>query len=208
MSNRSPEYLTHVHRQKYLSKVLKKNPSELLRLVWIAFSTAKYRLLGCVGKGTVVGTHTEIINTANVSIGRDALLQDHIYIRAGTQGYIRMGDRVAINSFVRLFGHGGIEIEDDAQLGPGTLITTTDHDIFGKLEADFKQVHIGKRAWIGANVTILPGVCIGEYAVIGAGAVVTRDIPARCIAVGVPARVIRSLDGEVIPVRTETLVGV
>ena len=55
-------------------------------------------------------------------------------------------------------------------------------------------VPVGKRAWIGANVTILPGVSIGDYAVIGAGSVVNKSIPARAIAVGVPARVIGSLD--------------
>ena len=201
-----PEPVVHVHRSKYLSRVLKTNPLELLRLLSIALTTAKYRyLVRCAGKGTVVGTGTEIINSANVSIGRDCLLQDSIYLRAGTDGRIVLGDRVAINSFAKIFGHGSVEIADDAQLGPCTLITTTDHNIYGSLEASFKKVTIGKRAWIGANVTILPGVAIGDYAVIGAGSVVTRDIPARCIAVGVPARVIKTLDGEPAPLESEKI---
>jgi acetyltransferase-like isoleucine patch superfamily enzyme len=118
-----------------------------------------------------------------------------IYIRAGNEGSVTIGDRVAINSFCRLFGHGSIRIGDDAQVGPGTLITTTDHDFHGDMQASFRPVVIGRRAWIGANVTILPGVSIGEFAVIGAGSVVTQSIPASSIAVGVPARVIRTADG-------------
>lgn len=192
----APEQVVHVHRSKYLARVLKTNPLEMLRLLNIALTTAKFRyLLCCIGKGTVVGTRTEMVNSSNVRIGKDCLLQDSIYLRAGTDGKIIMGDRVAINSFCKIFGHGSVEIGDDAQIGPGTLITTTDHDIYGNLEASFKKVTIGKRAWIGANVTILPGITIGDYAVVGAGSVVTRDIPPRCIAVGVPARVIKTMDG-------------
>jgi acetyltransferase-like isoleucine patch superfamily enzyme len=182
----------HVQKKAYFFEILKQNPFELLRMLSIILITAKYRyLIGCIGKGTVVGTKTEIVNSNNVKIGRDCLLQDGVYIRAGTQGKIVIEDRAAINSFARLFGHGGIHIGEDTQIGPGTLITTTDHDIHHRLEARFKPVVIGKRAWIAANVTILPGVRVGENAVIGAGSVVTADIPANSVAVGVPARVIK-----------------
>lgn len=183
---------SHVKKSAYFLQILKENPFEVLRMLNIALTTAKYRYLrGCIGKGTVVGTKTEIINSNNVQIGKDCLLQDGVYIRAGNQGKVVIGDRAAINSFARLFGHGGIEIGDDAQIGPGTLITTTDHDIHNRLQASFKPVVIGRRAWIAANVTILPGVSVGENSVIGAGSVVTHDIPSNCIAVGVPARVIK-----------------
>lgn len=194
-SHEAVEPLIHVRKSRYIGQVLRSDPFELLRVIRTALTTAKFRYIRrCIGKGTVVGPHTEIINAAQVRIGRDCLLQDGVYMRAGTQGKIILGDRVALNSFCRLFGHGTIEIQDDAQLGPGSLVTTTEHDIYGSLEASFKKVEIGKRAWIGANVTILPGVKIGDYAVIGAGSVVTKDIPARCVAVGVPARVIKTLD--------------
>ena len=59
---------------------------------------------------------------------------------------------------------------------------------------DIREVHIGDNVWIGGNVTILPGVTIGDRAVIGAGAVVTEDIPADSVAVGAPARVIRTIE--------------
>ena len=179
----------------YLTRVLRTNPSELLRLLRIGLTTAKYRYVKrCVGKGTIVGTRTEIINSANVRIGHGCLLQDAIYIRAGTEGSITIGDRAAINSFCRLFGHGSIIIGEDTQLGPGTLVTTTGHDYQRELAAHFQRVVIGKGVWIGANVTILSGVEIGDFAVIGAGSVVTKDIPPRSVAVGVPARVIRQID--------------
>jgi acetyltransferase-like isoleucine patch superfamily enzyme len=182
----------------YLLKVIRSDPFELLRLFSIGLNTSRYRyLLRCVGKGTIVGRHTEIINASRVRIGRGCLLQDAIYIRAGIEGRIVIGDRAALNSFCRIFGHGKVEIGEDTQLGPGSLITTTDHDYRrGELETSFKSVVIGKGVWIGANVTVLPGIEIGDYAVIGAGSVVTKNIPPRAVAVGVPARVIKWIEAE------------
>jgi acetyltransferase-like isoleucine patch superfamily enzyme len=184
----------------YLARVIKTNPSELCRLLRIGLTTAKYRYIKrCVGKGTIVGVRTEIINSANVRIGADCLLQDAIYIRAGTEGRITIGDRAALNSFCRLFGHGSIEIGEDTQIGPGSLITTTEHDYDQELTTHFKRVVIGKGVWIGANVTVFPGVEISDGAVIGAGSVVMKNIPSRCVALGVPARVVRLLDGSSTP---------
>src|SRR5690606_18371727 len=116
-------------------------------------------------------------------------------IRAGVHGRVEIGDRVAINSFVQIYGHGGVSIGDETQLGPGTIVTTTGHDYADeKLEASFTPIVIGRRVWVGAHVTIIGGVTIGDSAVIGAGAVVIRDIPPHTLAVGVPARVVRRLD--------------
>jgi acetyltransferase-like isoleucine patch superfamily enzyme len=179
----------------YFVTVLRKNPSELFRLVRIGLNTFQYRYVTrCAGEGTVIGTGTQIINSTNVQIGRNCLLQDSIYIRAGALGKVIIGDRVAINSFCRLFGHGSIEIGEDTQLGPGTLITTTGHDYARDLEVSFQKVVIGRQVWVGANVTILPNVEIGDFTVIGAGAVVNKSIPANSLAVGVPARVIRRIE--------------
>jgi acetyltransferase-like isoleucine patch superfamily enzyme len=181
----------------YLLKVIRSDPFELLRLFSIGLNTARYRYLQrCVGKGTVVGRHTEIINASRVKIGRGCLLQDAIYLRAGTEGKIVIEDRAALNSFCRIFGHGKVEIGEDTQIGPGSLITTTDHDYRGDLETSFKGVVIGKGVWIGANVTVLSGVEIGDFAVVGAGSVVTKNIPPRAVAVGIPARVVKWVDPE------------
>jgi acetyltransferase-like isoleucine patch superfamily enzyme len=183
-----------LNRLAYLTGVLRRNPLELWRLVRVALVTFKYRFLfRCAGAGSVLGVGTEIVNTANVRLGRGVLLQDHVYIRAGTDGSVIIGDRAAINSFCRIFGHGTVTIGEDTQLGPGSLITTTDHDYTKALATRYKSVTIGREVWVGANVTILPGVEIGDSAVIGAGSVVNRSIPARTLAVGVPARVVREI---------------
>jgi serine acetyltransferase len=92
-----------------------------------------------------------------------------------------------------------ITIGVNCGIGPGCYITDHDHGLDGELAPleqplISKPTHIGDRVWIGANVTVLKGVTIGEDAVIGAGSVVTKDIPAGVIAVGVPARVIRQKD--------------
>jgi acetyltransferase-like isoleucine patch superfamily enzyme len=190
----------------YLVRVIKTNPSELWRLLRIGLTTAKYRYIKrCVGKGTIVGVRTEIINSANVRIGDACLLQDAIYIRAGTEGKIIIRDRAALNSFCRLFGHGCIEIGEDTQVGPGSLITTTEHNYHNDLTTHFKRVVIGKGVWIGANVTILSGVEIGDFAVIGAGSVVMKSIPPRCVALGVPARVVKRLDEFSKPAQSEKM---
>jgi acetyltransferase-like isoleucine patch superfamily enzyme len=179
----------------YLLLILKHDPAGLFRLVSIALTTARFRYVKrCVGQGTTVEPGIKIINSANVLVGKQCLLKEGVYIRAGIGGRVVIKDRAALNCFCRLYGHGSIEIGEDTQLGPGTLITTTDHDYHDNLATHFKPVVIGRGVWIGANVTILPGVEIGDRAVIGAGAVVNKNIPARSIAVGVPARVVKMID--------------
>lgn len=194
-SQPAPEKIVHIRKIDYIKKAFQKDPLDLLRVAHIAATTWWYRYVRrCVGKGTIVSRWVQIVNPANVRIGENCLFQDGVYMRAGNQGYIHIGDRAALNSYTKLFGHGGIEIGEEAQMGPGSLITTTDHDYHDEnLETEFKKVTIGRRVWMGANVTVLPGVTIGEYSVIGAGAVVNRDIPPRSIAVGVPAKVIKTL---------------
>jgi acetyltransferase-like isoleucine patch superfamily enzyme len=178
-----------------LSQVIFKNPTELLRLARTAWTTAKFRWIQrCAGGGTTIEPLTRIVNSANVRIGRGCLIKEAVYLRAGPEGRITLGDRVAINAHTRIYGHGGVDIGEDSQLGPGVTITTTDHDWANNLEARFVPVTLGKFVWIGANVTILPGVEIGDHSVVGAGAVVSKSIPPRSVAVGVPAKVIKSVD--------------
>ena len=90
-----------------------------------------------------------------------------------------------------------VHIGDHVMIGPHTLITTVSHPLSARERREYyawaKPVRIGNDVWIGGNVTILPGVTIGDRAVIGAGSVVTEDIPADCVAVGVPARVVKGL---------------
>ena len=187
----------------YLKTVLRNSPGEIPEILASALTTFKYRFLRpCTGKNTIIRHKTQIINYANVRIGAGCIFQDSVYIRAGVHGKVVFGDRSMVNSFAKFFGHGGIEIGEDTQIGPGTLITTTDHNYYGKLESIYKRVVIGQSVWIGANVTILPGVDIGDFVVVGAGSVVTKNIPSRSVAVGVPARVIRQFEKESVTERS------
>jgi len=184
------------HKIRYLFNTFRQNPAEVLRLARIGWTTFKYRYIHrCVGPRTVVGDGTVMINTSNIRIGANCLIQDRVYLRAGLEGLIEIGDSAALNSFVQIYGHGKVRIGAATQIGPGTIITTSGHDYRATdLALDNAPIIMGERIWIGANCTIVPGVTIGDHAVIGAGAVVANDIPAHCVAVGVPARVIRRFD--------------
>ena len=181
----------HINKLERIRNLLQGHPLEWIRLFSTAWSTIKYRYVyRCAGQGTIIGGKTDIINFSRVSIGKRCLILDHVYMRAGSDGQINLADHCAVNSFAKLFGHGGIDVGANTQLGPGVLITTTTHDFRKSMRTEFRQVKIGQWAWVGANAVILPGITIGQYAVIGAGSIVTKDIPDYAIAVGNPARII------------------
>ncbi len=105
---------------------------------------------------------------------------------------VKFGKGVFINHSAILSASGGIEFEDGVSIAPGVRIATINHD-FNQRHAvyTYGKVTIKKNAWIGMNVTIVPGVTIGEYAVVAAGAVVTKDVPPYAVVGGVPAKVIK-----------------
>lgn len=110
---------------------------------------------------------------------------------------VKFGKNVFINHSAILSASGGIEFEDGVSLAPGVRIATINHDFNNRHTIyTYGKVTIKKNAWIGMNVTICPGVTIGKYAVVGAGAVVTHDIPDYAVAVGVPAKVIKMQNPE------------
>ena len=106
---------------------------------------------------------------------------------------IHLGENVFINSGCRFQDQGGVYIGDGALIGHNAVLATLNHDMDPDKRANLipAPIHIGKNAWLGANVTVLPGVTIGDGAVVAAGAVVTKDVPPDTVAAGVPARVIR-----------------
>ena len=111
--------------------------------------------------------------------------------------YISIGERCYFNAGTTFIDDWKIDIGDGCLFGPNVTICTTGHPISPKHRHDGMYsfpVKIGNGCWIGANVTIMPGVTIGDNSVIGAGSVVTRDIPANVVAFGSPCRVYRQID--------------
>ena len=108
---------------------------------------------------------------------------------------VKFGKGVFINHSAILSASGGIEFEDGSMAAPGLRIATINHDMNERHAIyTYGKVTVKKNAWIGMNVTICPGVTIGEYAVVAAGAVVTKDVPDYAVVGGVPAKVIRMQD--------------
>lgn len=108
---------------------------------------------------------------------------------------VKFGKNVFINHSAIFSASGGIEFEDGAMLAPSVRIATINHDMNQRHTIyTYGKVHIGKNAWIGMNATICPGVTIGKYAVVAAGAVVTKDVPDYAVVGGVPAKVLRYQD--------------
>jgi acetyltransferase-like isoleucine patch superfamily enzyme len=108
---------------------------------------------------------------------------------------IRLGKNVFINHACSFLDIGGITIEDDVQIGPRVNITSENHplDPNDRKTLILAPVIIRRNAWIGAAATILPGVTIGENAIVAAGAVVSKDVAANTVVAGVPAKVIKTI---------------
>ena len=104
---------------------------------------------------------------------------------------MRFGKGVFINHSFTAMSIGGIDIGDNVQIGPHVTIVTDNHDLTRRNVLRCKSVVIGNGVWIGAEVKIMPGVHVGDNAVLAGGSVVTKDVPAGAIVGGNPAKVIR-----------------
>jgi maltose O-acetyltransferase len=110
----------------------------------------------------------------------------------------RVGERVCANFGLVALDVAPITIGDDVQMGPYVQLLTPTHPTDAGLRGDKWEaaapITIGANVWLGGGVIVLPGVTIGENTVVGAGSVVTRNLPANVVAAGNPARVVRTLD--------------
>ena len=111
---------------------------------------------------------------------------------------IHIGQRVFINSGCKMQDQGGIYIGDDVLIGHNACLLTLNHEMDPENRADMhpKPIHIEDKAWLGSNVTVLPGVTIGEGAIVAAGAVVTKDVDSNTIVGGVPAKIIKRISDD------------
>ena len=108
---------------------------------------------------------------------------------------IKVGKNVFINSGCCFQDQGGIEIGDNVLIGHQVVLATLNHDLMPEKRANMlpAPIKIGNDVWIGAHATILAGVTVGNGAVIAAGAVVTKDVPANTVVGGVPAKIIKTI---------------
>lgn len=109
---------------------------------------------------------------------------------------IKIGKNVFINSGCCFQDQGGIELGDGCLIGHQVVIATLNHDLSPNSRGSMTpaKVTLCKNVWVGAHATILPGVTVGDNAVIAAGAVVTKDVPANTVVAGVPAKIIKTID--------------
>ena len=156
------------------------------------------RALGCsaaqldVSGPCVIHGGGRFVIGKKVSLRATARLPIELYCAPGAT--ITLADNVFLNQGVHIACMREVSIGENCLIADQALIMDTDFHSVGDQPVQLGPVRIERRAWVGARAIILKGVTIGEAAIVGAGAVVTRTIPARAVAVGNPARVIRPVD--------------
>ena len=147
-----------------------------------------------VGGGTKIWAFAHVLPGAR--IGHDCNICDGVFV----ENEVIIGDRVTLKCGVQLWD--GVTVEDDVFIGPNATFTNDRFPQSKHPPASFLPTLVKKGASIGANATLLPGITVGERAMIGAGAVVTRDVPPRAIVVGNPARIV-GYTGATYPIRED-----
>lgn len=149
----------------------------------------------CMEINTVYHTPEEIIQRMSELTGKriDPSFRLFPPFNADFGKNISIGKNVFINSGCRFQDQGGIVIGDGCLIGHNVVLATINHALEPQMNRKnhYAPVHIGNNVWIGSNVTVLPGVTIGDWAVIAAGAVVTKDVEAYTVVGGIPAKLIK-----------------
>jgi acetyltransferase-like isoleucine patch superfamily enzyme len=149
-----------------------------------------------------------LFGESGIRIGRDTIIGPYASLSAGMvpgQAFLHdpvvsIGDRCVIGRGNHVVGHLGIEVGDDVYTGPGVYVTDQNHAWtdrqlpIGQQAAPEQPVTIGAGSWLGTGVVVLPGVTIGHHVAVGAGSVVSRDLPDHAVAVGNPARLVGERD--------------
>jgi acetyltransferase-like isoleucine patch superfamily enzyme len=161
---------------------------------------------GAFGEGSIIAFPPgSIYNERWIRIGSHTMIGPNVSLTAGmapgqemvSDPVVSIGDRTLIGQGSYIVGHFSIEIGDDIQTGPYVYITDQNHaysdpDVpIGRQWPVESSVSIGAGSWLGAGVIVLPGAHIGRNVAVGAGSVVVGELPDHCVAVGVPARVIK-----------------
>lgn len=138
----------------------------------------------------------ELLKKMFGEIGENCFIEPPLYANWGGKN-CRFGSNIYANYGLTLVDDEEISVGDNTMIGPGVVISSAGHPVLPELREKGYQynlpVRIGRNCWIGSGTIINPGVSVGDNTVIGAGSVVTKDIPANVVAVGAPCRVMREI---------------
>ncbi len=139
----------------------------------------------------------ELMGRMFAQVGKDCYIEPPFHANMGG-AHVHLGNGVYMNFGVTMVDDTHIYVGDHTMFGPNVVVATAGHPLLPQLREKAYQynmpVHIGRNCWLGAGVMVLPGITIGDNVVVGAGSVVTRDLPDNVVAVGNPCRVLRSID--------------
>lgn len=139
----------------------------------------------------------ELLKKMFAEIGTDCYIEPPLHANFGGK-HVHFGKNVYANFNLTLVDDTHIYVGDYTMIGPNVTIATAGHPLLPELRRQGyqynKSIRIGRNCWIGADAVIVPGVHIGDNAVIGAGSIVTKDIPSDVVAVGNPCKVLREID--------------
>jgi acetyltransferase-like isoleucine patch superfamily enzyme len=162
------------------------------------WATAVFRLAGARSAlVTVDGQRPVLLTAGSIKCGRLRLRCKTIPVEvgAGPNGTLVLGEGVFINTGATVVANHSIILGDNCRIGDLVAIFDSDHhSMEPSRPTRIAPVRLGTNVWVGRSATILPGVTIGDHAVVAAGSIVTGDVPARTLVAGVPARPIRTLD--------------
>lgn len=179
-----------------------------LHWAYVGVADAERRGFGAFGEGSMLQQpYTLLMGEPAIHVGEQTLISPGTTLAASPEWewqpndgpIIDIGSRVWAARGLSVVAHRSVTIGDDVWFGPNVYITDASHQLddtsrpIGHGMAPAEAVHIGDGAWIGTGVVVLPGVTVGANTAVGANSVVAEDLPANCVAVGSPAKVVREL---------------
>lgn len=192
--------------RRLASEAINASWQSLCKLGTVVTGDRTARTFGAFGEGSLLGFPLGVIyNQRYIRIGSQTMIGPFVSLAAGmapgqemiSDPVVSIGDRCVIGRGSYVIGHFSIEIGDEVQTGPNVYITDQNHVYtdpivpIGRQWPSERAVRIGAGSWLGTGVVVLPGACIGEHVVVGAGSVVSGELPDRSVAVGIPARVVK-----------------
>lgn len=147
-------------------------------------------------RSTEADKREKLLSEMFAQIGEGCYIEPPLHANFGGR-HCHWGKHIYANFNLTMVDDTGIYVGDNTMFGPNVVLATAGHPILPELREKGCQynvpIHIGKNCWLGAGVIVLPGVTIGDNTVVGAGSVVTKDLPANVVAVGNPCRVLREI---------------